>query len=192
MPTHYTKKWSFPLRISSVNVTKSTVIPDLWNPAYFVRFNEETLMENFIFCEVIFWSLCLVLFFFYLSINLYVKRRKCQLRVTYTIFSSLQFLFFIFAEILVCATVFIIFFSAWLFPAWGFKTKNPERCFLLVVINVTGSVSTLWRVIFFGWNKAAEKRLTENKNSREILISTKNDIKYNIKVGKLEKTSPEC
>ena len=51
---------SFPLNISSVNVTKSAVIPDLRNPTYFVRFNEEILMENFFFCAVIFWSLCLI------------------------------------------------------------------------------------------------------------------------------------
>ena len=105
---------SFPLNISSVNVTKSAAIPDLRNPTYFVRFNEEILMENFFFCALIFWSLCLINTLNAENVRqtqkMYVKRRKCQLRVTYIIFSSLQFLFFIFAEILVCATVFIMFF----------------------------------------------------------------------------------
>ena len=32
-------------------------------------------------------------------------------------------------------------------------------------INMTGAVSGLWRVIFFGWNKAVEKTLHENKTS---------------------------
>ena len=40
------KKWSFPLRISSVNVTKSAVLW-IWSHSL-----EKFLMENFIFCAV--------------------------------------------------------------------------------------------------------------------------------------------
>ena len=55
-------------------------------------------------------------------------------------------------------------------------------------IDMADAVSTLWRVIIFGWNKAAEKTLHESKNSREMLISTtisSSGIKHNTKVGKL-------
>ena len=43
---HCTKKWGFPLSISSVNVTKPQETADL------VTFTEEILMEDFIFCAV--------------------------------------------------------------------------------------------------------------------------------------------
>ena len=46
-----------------------------------------------------------------------------------------------------------------------------------------GVVPTLWRVILFGWNKATEKSLYGNKNSREMLISTTYVIKYDVKFG---------
>ena len=46
------------------------------------------------------------------------------------------------------------------------------------------AVSTLLRVILFSWNKGAQKRLHENKNSSERLISTAYVINYNVKVGK--------
>ena len=42
------KKWSFPLKSSSVNVTKSPFTADL------VTFTEEIFNENFIFCAVYF------------------------------------------------------------------------------------------------------------------------------------------
>ena len=38
-------------------------------------------------------------------------------------------------------------------------------------INMTGAISTLWRVLFVGWNKLAEERLHESKSTNEILIS---------------------
>ena len=44
---HYTKIWSFPFRISSVNVTKSA-IPCGFGHIYW----KKSLMENFIFCAV--------------------------------------------------------------------------------------------------------------------------------------------
>ena len=44
------KKWSFPLRISSVNVTKSA--RKLW---IFSNLLKKSLMENFIFCAVSDW-----------------------------------------------------------------------------------------------------------------------------------------
>ena len=43
------KKWSFPLRISSVNATKSAA----QFPTYLVTFTEEIPIENFIFCAVL-------------------------------------------------------------------------------------------------------------------------------------------
>ena len=43
------KKWSFPLRISSVNATKSAA----QFPTDLVTFTEEIPIENFIFCAVL-------------------------------------------------------------------------------------------------------------------------------------------
>ena len=50
---------------------------------------------------------------------------------------------------------------------------------------MTHAVWNLWKAIFFHWNKAAEKRLHENKNSWEMLISTVYVIKYYLKVENL-------
>ena len=52
-------------------------------------------------------------------------------------------------------------------------------------INMMDAVPTLWRVILFGWNKATEKWLHENKNSWEMSISTTYVIKHDVKVGEL-------
>ena len=57
------KKWSFPLRISSVNVTKSAVSEEIYWKSHLLK---KSWMENFIFCamrtEYIKQSLTLTLF----------------------------------------------------------------------------------------------------------------------------------
>ena len=74
---------------------------------------------------------------------------------------------------------------------WNFQVIFIINIHINYKINVTGVVSTLWSLILFGWNKAAEKRLYENKTSREILVQLKYNvsaIKYNVKL----KTNLEC
>ena len=55
------EKWSFPLRISSVNVTKSTVSCGFLQKKY--------LMENFIFCAVVFAISNKILFYFHFHVR---------------------------------------------------------------------------------------------------------------------------
>ena len=45
------KKWIFPLRISSVNMTRSAVLQRIWS-----HLLKKSLMKNFIFCAV--WCVC--------------------------------------------------------------------------------------------------------------------------------------
>lgn len=52
------------------------------------------------------------------------------------------------------------------------------------VINMTGDVSNLWRMVFFRWCKI-EKGYMETKKSWETLTGSSHVIKRNIKVGSL-------
>ena len=49
---------------------------------------------------------------------------------------------------------------------------------------MTGDVSNLWRMVFFGWCKI-EKGYMETKKSWETLTGSSHVIKRNIKVGSL-------
>ena len=64
-------------------------------------------------------------------------------RDLHNIFFASVFIFHLCGNFSVRNGFYNIFFLLDFFLPEDFKTKNPERCFLLVVINVTGSVSTL-------------------------------------------------
>ena len=72
----------------------------------------------------------------------------------------------------ICTTFNMSYFFYKIFFCWTF-------------FRLRSFVSNLKRVIFFGRNKAAEKKLRENKNSQEMLISIAYVVKYNVKASKL-------
>ena len=72
----------------------------------------------------------------------------------------------------ICTTFNMFYFFCKMFFCWTF-------------FRLRSFVSNLKRVIFFGRNKAAEKRLRENKISQEMLISIAYVVKYNVKASKL-------